>query len=215
LNGVLPVLVLGAAMAGCAGPDQSPREAPPNLILISIDTLRSDHLGCYGYARDGLSPNIDRLAREGVVFENAISTSSWTLPAHASMLTGLYPAFHALQDDGVKLPPGPVTLAESLRASGYRTFAVVSHVYVSSRFGLERGFDEFDDSLIAGGNVNPIAEPVLDRFLGHLERELVRWPGWERCTTVPRTGRRAERDTLESAHRTLRIRMADGPTGST
>lgn len=64
----------------------------PNVLLISIDTLRKDHLGCYGYSRP-TSPNIDQLANAGVVFDNMISTSTWTLPAHASMLTGRYPAF--------------------------------------------------------------------------------------------------------------------------
>ena len=93
------------ALSGCRRQEQTiepPKSLePPNVILISVDTLRRDHLGCYGYGRPA-SPNIDQLARSGTVFENAVSTCSWTLPAHSSMLTGLYPAFHGLQDDGTK-----------------------------------------------------------------------------------------------------------------
>ncbi|MHC4064399.1 MAG: sulfatase [Planctomycetota bacterium] len=134
------------------------------MLLISVDTLRRDHLGCYGYRR-ATSPNIDELARGGVVFENAVSTCSWTLPAHASMLTGLYPAFHGLQDDGTKLASSVPTLAEGFTKLGYHTVGVVSHVYVSREFGLERGFHTFDDSLIEAGATNPIAEQIVDRFL--------------------------------------------------
>lgn len=141
---------------------------PYNLILISIDTLRADHVGCYGYSR-ATTPRIDALAREGVVFDRTMSACCWTLPSHASMLTGLYPAFHSLQDDGVKLPDDVPTMAEKLRATGYHTLAVVSHVYVSSQFDLDRGFDEFDDSLIRGGAVNPVATQVVDRALQRFE----------------------------------------------
>ncbi|MCH7813608.1 MAG: sulfatase, partial [Planctomycetes bacterium] len=154
-------------ITGCARREAQPPQPPPpppNILFISVDTLRRDHLGCYGYGPD-TSPNIDALARDGTVFDNAISSSSWTLPAHASMLTGLYPAFHGLQDDGVKLGPQVVTLAESLQAAGYHTIGVVSHVYVSSAFGLDRGFDTLDESLIADGATNPVAEQVVDRFL--------------------------------------------------
>ena len=159
------------ALSGCRRQEQTiepPKSLePPNVILISVDTLRRDHLGCYGYGRPA-SPNIDQLARSGTVFENAVSTCSWTLPAHSSMLTGLYPAFHGLQDDGTKLAPAIPTLPQALQKLGYHTLAVVSHVYVSSQFGLERGFDVFDDSLIEGGAKNPIAEQVVDRFLSRM-----------------------------------------------
>ncbi len=142
----------------------------PNILLISVDTLRADHLGCYGYARD-TSPHIDALAADGTVFEQVSSTSSWTLPSHASILTGRYPSHHRLQDDGLKLPSDIPTLAGGLQAAGYHTLAVVSHVYVSSAFGLERGFEAFDDSLIEGGSRNPIAEEVVERVLERLTRE--------------------------------------------
>ena len=86
-----PTLLLGA----CSDP---PAPAPPHIVLISIDTLRADHLSCYGYSRK-TSPRIDALAQQGVLFERALSTTSWTLPAHASMLTGLPISAHGACDD--------------------------------------------------------------------------------------------------------------------
>ena len=159
-------LVLLMALAGCGNREE---KGTLSVLFISVDTLRSDHLGCYGYPR-ATSPTIDKLASDGVVFDNMLSTSSWTLPTHASMLTGRYPAFHGLQDDGVKLPPRIETLAGAFKKHGYRTLGVVSHVYVSSEFGLDRGFDVFDDSLIKAGAENPIAEEVVDRFLSLMSK---------------------------------------------
>ena len=88
LTGLLP-----ACSEGDAG-----REGPPNVVLISLDTLRADHLSCYGYGRE-TSPRIDALAASGVLFEDAVSTTSWTLPAHMSMLTGLAVSAHGICDE--------------------------------------------------------------------------------------------------------------------
>jgi choline-sulfatase len=159
----LIALVFLLAPAACHQIEQT--DQPPNIVLISIDTLRQDHLGCYNYQRP-TSPNIDELALRGVIYDNAVSTSSWTLPVHTSMLTGRYPSFHGLQDEGMKLAPGIPTLAESLKECGYQTVAVVSHIYVSAAFGLERGFDRFDETLILGGAYNPAAGQVVDQSLG-------------------------------------------------
>ena len=158
---ILLFLVLSlCAAAGCGGGPS----APPNILFISVDTLRRDHLGCYGYEKS-TSPHIDRIAGNGLLFENCVSTSSWTLPSHTSMLTGLYPSFHRLQDDGNRLAGDVTTVAEQLQDAGYQTMAVTAHVYVSSEFGLDRGFHRFDDSLIRGGAENPIASDVVDRAL--------------------------------------------------
>lgn len=157
---------LPAASARGGRPQADEGPPRPSFLLISVDTLRRDHLGSYGYPR-ATSPQIDALAARGTVFTNAVSTSSWTLPAHASLLTGRYPSYHGLEDDGLKLRQDVPTLAASLQAAGYHTLAVVSHVYVSRAFGLERGFDVFDDSLIEEGLSNPVAEAVVDRFLEH------------------------------------------------
>ena len=117
-----------------------PTPARPNLVLISIDSLRPDHLGCYGHPRP-TSPEIDRLAAEGVRFESAVSTSSWTLPAHAALFTGLNDSSHGLFDNGLRLSPNHRTLAEELKAAGYHTAGFYGGPYLHPTFGLGDGFD--------------------------------------------------------------------------
>ncbi len=118
------------------------RSKKPNIILISIDTLRADHLGCYGYPRP-TSPTLDKLASEGLLFENFMATSPWTLPSHGSMLTGLYPNRIGLK--AWTSPPlaGFETLAGLLKKHGFSTAAVVNHFCLSPRYGLHQGFDDF------------------------------------------------------------------------
>ncbi|MFN0149401.1 MAG: sulfatase [bacterium] len=131
-----------AALAfGCARRDD-PR---PNVILISIDSLRGDRLGCYGYPRP-VSPTLDRLAREGVLFSDVISQSSWTLPAHISLLTSQYGYRHGVNDEKDRHDPGLTTLAEAFGAGGYVTAAIVSGPLLRREFGLAEGFDHFDES---------------------------------------------------------------------
>ncbi|MCD6099139.1 MAG: sulfatase [Candidatus Marinimicrobia bacterium] len=113
----------------------------PNIILISIDTLRADHLSCYGYHRE-TTPNIDRIAEGGVLFKNAYSTAVWTPPAHASMLTGLYPSQHGVVDQN-KLDKNIPTIAEVLQRNGYRTAGFVNNSQVGALVGLDRGHDDF------------------------------------------------------------------------
>jgi arylsulfatase A-like enzyme/Tfp pilus assembly protein PilF len=116
-----------------------------NVLLISIDTCRADHLGCYGYPLD-TTPNIDAIAREGIVFEHAISPLPYTLPAHCTMLTGTIPPYHEVFDNSdYKLSEGNVTLAELLKEKGYLTAGFVSSFMMDSRFGLGQGFDLYDD----------------------------------------------------------------------
>jgi len=110
--------------------------------MISIDTLRADHLGCYGYDRS-TSPNMDELARKGLLFKHVIAQSSWTLPSHMSMLTGLYASTHTVETDGKRLPDNIPTLASVLNEAGYRTEGVVSSPYVGKGYGFGRGFDDF------------------------------------------------------------------------
>jgi arylsulfatase A-like enzyme len=117
------------------------------LLLITIDTLRADHLSAYGYPRT-TSPQIDRLASEGVLFERAHSVASWTLPSIASILTSLYPSAHGCQGDRSALASEYATLAEHLAAAGFRTGAVTSHVYLAAKYGLGQGFEHYDDSLV-------------------------------------------------------------------
>ena len=147
------ILVI-AALGGCsrdqtAPPTQSageiakPRDLP-NIILISVDTLRPDHLGCYGYSR-ATSPNIDRLAREGTLFETAVSSSSWTLPAHAAMFTGLSDSVHGATDTDKALADSHHTLAERLHEAGYKTAGFFSGPTLYPAFGLGQGFETYID----------------------------------------------------------------------
>ncbi len=124
------------------------RHTVRNVLLISIDTCRADHLSCYGFARK-TTPNIDAIAGEGVLFENAYTPVALTLPAHCSMLTGTYPLHHNVHDNlGQKLAEENTTLAELLRARGYSTGAIVSGYVLDSGFGLDQGFEYYDDQFI-------------------------------------------------------------------
>lgn len=147
-----PLLLL--ALAGCgAGPES---ETPgvvhgkPNIVLVTVDTLRADHLRCYGYFRE-TSPHLDALASEGILFERAFSVMGTTLPSHLSIMTGLYPhqhgyvANHGAMAGGFRSSPGRATLAEALGEAGYTTAAFVSGPTVSSATGLDSGFALFDE----------------------------------------------------------------------
>jgi len=116
----------------------------PNVVMISIDTLRADHLSCYGYGW-ATSPVIDGLAREGTLFTNAQSASSWTTPSHMTMMTGLRPSVHGVDRPGRRLGAEHETLAEAFRAAGYDTAAFVGGPTLSSAFGFDRGFGRYDN----------------------------------------------------------------------
>lgn len=135
-----------------------------NLVLISIDTLRPDHLGCYGYDRD-TSPNMDSIAREGAIFKTVISQSSWTLPAHATLLTSTYPSVHGVTRDDKALDPKLVTLAELLRENGYMTAAFTGGGYMHKRFGFSQGFEVYMDSYVdARGSYSPFLDVHWSSF---------------------------------------------------
>ena len=126
------------------GAERPVGEARPNIVLISVDTLRADHLSCYGYER-ATSPRIDQLAAEGALFEEAISSTSWTLPAHAALFTGLADSVHGCLDDNQRLDGRRVTLAEHLKGAGYQTVGFFSGPFLHPVFGLSQGFDEYVD----------------------------------------------------------------------
>ena len=113
-------------------------------MLISIDSLRADHVGALGYQRD-TTPTIDRLAAEGATFTRAISTTSWTLPAHAALLTGLPDSAHGATTVASRLTEGVTTLAEALAAAGYRTRGFFAGPFLEPGFGFAQGFDEYLD----------------------------------------------------------------------
>jgi len=116
-----------------------------NILLITLDTTRADRIGSYGYAA-AETPRLDALASEGVLFEQAVTPTAFTLPSHASIMTGLYPPFHGVRlNGGAALADVQVTLAERLAASGYRTGAVMGAFVLDQRWGLSQGFESYDD----------------------------------------------------------------------
>ena len=115
-----------------------------NVLLISVDTLRADHLSCYGYKR-ATSPQIDQVAREGVLFENAVAASNWTVPSHISLLTSLYPSVHGVDTPDKRLGEAVPTLAQVLAKQGYTTAGFVTGPNLNHRFGFQRGFQLYDD----------------------------------------------------------------------
>lgn len=164
-----PILfLLPWLLSGCASPRepaptdrQSSLPAQPNVLLISIDTLRADHLGCYGAALP--TPAMDSLAAEGIRFEQAITPVPITLPAHASILTGTYPVFHGIRDNsGFVLPDRIETLGEVLKGHGYATGAFVGSFVLDSRFGLARGFDTYFDEFQAD-TTDLVRQSILER----------------------------------------------------
>ena len=132
----------------------------PNVVVIVVDTLRADHLSAYGYARP-TSPMLERVARQGVLFENAIAPCSWSLPSHASLLTGRYPLEHGLVNvqpmpwlgSGRTAMKGYTSIGEALQQRGYRTGAFsANRVYFSEGVGLGRGFMHFEDYFSSAGD---------------------------------------------------------------
>ena len=117
---------------GCAEENEKPL---PNVVLIVMDTVRADHLSCYGYHRD-TSPNIDQIASEGILYRHTYSSSPWTLPAHASLFSGLYPSRHAAHHEHQFLDSAVITWAEILEKHGYRTGGFSMNPHISR----EKGF---------------------------------------------------------------------------
>ncbi len=140
----------------------------PNVVLISIDTLRPDHLGCYGYARP-TSPNIDAIAAEGALFEQHISSAPWTLPAHAAMFTSVPDSVHGVVDAvKFRLSEEFETLPESFQSAGYSTAGFFAGPYLHPAFGLGQGFDRYVDCVetVPDGQVDAdnewsMRDPVL------------------------------------------------------
>lgn len=150
-------LLVASLTPGCTGGEevQRAREAAdayttaPNVILVSIDTLRADRLSLYGHSRP-TSPELEGLARDAVVFERFYQNGGGTLPSHMTMMTSLRPTVHRLSPQAPgRLPDARVTLAEQLRAEGYTTAAWVDGGWVRGQFGFDQGFDSFDEE--AGG----------------------------------------------------------------
>src|SRR4051794_17045916 len=142
-------------VAACA-PHPAPHQAPPvrNVVIVTIDTLRADRVGAYGYAA-ARTPNLDALAKRGVRFDRAFATAPVTLPSHASLMTGRYPAGHGARHNGMRMAPQTPTLAEAFAHAGFATGGFVAAFPLDRRFGLIKGFQEYGDALPrdAGGHV--------------------------------------------------------------
>jgi choline-sulfatase len=144
----------------------------PDLLLVTIDTLRADALGRYGYERP-TSPRLDAWAATAAQFDAAQATSSWTLPTLATLLTGHLPSTTHTQDFASSLPLGIETLAERLRVAGYETAAVASHTFLGIRHGLHQGFTHFDDDLVlfvADSHAAITSDDVTARAVSFIER---------------------------------------------
>lgn len=141
------VLLLAATLL--AGSSCRPFRRPYNVLLITMDTTRADRLSAYG-ASPHLAPALDRLARDSVIFERAYTTAPLTTPAHASLFTGRMPFEHGVRLNGEhRLPQSEITLAEILRDNGYETAAFIGAFVLDSQFGLDQGFDHYDDDIEA------------------------------------------------------------------
>jgi arylsulfatase A-like enzyme/Flp pilus assembly protein TadD len=177
------LLALSAILVLCGTACDRAPSAPsrPNLLLITLDTTRADHLGCYG-SKTAETPRLDRLAKEGLLVEHAIGVAPVTLPSHASILTGLYPPRHGVRDNAdFRLPDSETTLAEHLRAHGYATEAVVGSIVLSGALGVQQGFEGYDEprasAMGTGGAAAPVtriversAAGVTDAAIGALDR---------------------------------------------
>jgi len=146
-------LVIAAAFAGCTARDGRPAPSPArNLLLVTIDTLRADRLGCYG-SRDVATPNLDRVAAEGALALDATVHAPLTRPSHVSLFTGRYPAEHGIRDNiAPALAEDVPTLATILSAAGFRTGAFVSSIVLSAQSGLNRGFGTYSARFEAGAD---------------------------------------------------------------
>lgn len=170
---ILPLLILVLAAAAIVAPAPNQK---PNVVLITIDTLRADRVGCYGYARVK-TPNIDRVASEGVLFTDAVSHVPLTRPSHTSIFTGLFPYQHGVHDNiAPPLAAKFATLAEILKRNGYQTAAFVASFVVNSQSGLNRGFDVYEDEF------NPQKQPTnfalnLEKRGGEVYQEFADWMG--------------------------------------
>ncbi len=141
--GLLPCL-LGLCLVASGSRDLPGQGLPSRpVILISVDTLRADHLSCYGY-KALRTPHIDAFTKDGTLFSQVSSQVPLTLPSHLSLLTSTFPSFNGNQDNGEMVPPNLVTLATVMKSQGYRTAAFVGGFVLDRRFGLGRGFDVYD-----------------------------------------------------------------------
>jgi len=165
-------LVAALCPVACTKPAPAPA-VRPNVVLVTIDTLRADRVGCYGYA-PAATPTLDGLAARGARFATAVAHVPLTAPSHASILTGRTPLGHGVRDNGAYvLPSGVRSVAEELRQAGYRTAGFVSGFPLKRRFGFDRGFETFDDHLPRGKDARRTA--YVERTADATTDAALRW----------------------------------------
>ena len=172
--------------------DSTERQQQLNVVLVSIDSVRRDHLGIYGhrprYAPEvAISPNIDALAQEGVVFDDAFTTTSWTLPAHMSLMTGRSDLAHGVLTDRFHLDPQHRTLAQEFAAAGYATAGYYSGPYLSGKYGFNAGFENYESGMISSGDFRNMViddnakrkaqgrEPMDEQMIAQLRDRMSHW----------------------------------------
>jgi arylsulfatase A-like enzyme/Flp pilus assembly protein TadD len=143
-----------------------------NLLVITIDTLRADHIGIYGYEKIN-TPHIDSLGRKGAIFSNAFCHVPLTLPSHCSLFTGNLPLYHGVRDNGYRLPVFSLTLAEIMKDKGYKTAAFVGAFPLDSRFGLNKGFDVYDDFYGSRNIVRDLS--FIERKAEEVNKKVIDW----------------------------------------
>jgi arylsulfatase A-like enzyme/Flp pilus assembly protein TadD len=183
------IAVLGAAAgivhwAGGFSRQRGGHTGPLNVLLITLDTTRADYLSCYGRS-PAQTPQMDRFAREGVLFRHCATSAVMTLPSHCTIMTGLYPFVHGVRRNGVDhLPPAAYTLAEALKSAGYTTAAAIASIVLDPRFGLDQGFDAYHavprlPGTSGGGNLQRKGDQLCDDALDLLrERAHERFFVW-------------------------------------
>jgi len=167
------VLLAALAIAEATSWTRAGEPPPPTpVILVSVDTLRADHLSCYGYTRF-LTPHIDALRDEGTLFAQTDSVIPLTMPSHTSLLTSTYPFVNGVEENEDKLGPALPTLATILQSKGYRTAAFIGGYFLARRFGLDRGFDVYDAPFSDSAS---LARPLdLKRPAARVTEGAIRW----------------------------------------
>ncbi len=177
LSFILSICFLFAGSFGCS-PKKTQHDSGssnPNILLVTFDTTRADHIGAYGY-RYGWTRVVDALAKESVQFNQAITSAPETLPAHVTIMTGLYPFYHGVRDNSHFIAkPGLTTLAEIMKDNGYETGAVVAAYVLDHSFGLSQGFETYDDEVRSASEF--IAFHVPDRVAGTVTDTAIDWLG--------------------------------------
>jgi arylsulfatase A-like enzyme len=195
---LLPYLLIFCIISGCHSPSPPPKPAPltphpeprhGNVLLITLDTTRADHLGCYGYP--GIStPNLDALASEGIRFENAYTPCPMTFPAHSSIMTGQYPFTHGVRNNtNYSLGYDNTTIAEILSDAKYKTAAFIGSTILEGRLGLKQGFDNYYDDMFSGVEKTKVTTPWASRKAANVDYDFLNWldnlpsdmgdsPGW-------------------------------------